>query len=148
MLKNGSEEEGYLMDVLWQESYKAAMLELDPVKRGQRIEAAHAAIQRRKEELTKEDRRGSCQDEQQALAEALPNLRALNRVGLKSSTQSRMKRRCREPLTPSWRRRKFECAELLRHVRVVTDPKKLAYLNAEVERRAREEQAESKRNRT
>ncbi|SRR5260221_6892477 len=135
------------MDVLWQELYKAAMLELDPVKRGHRIEAVHAATQRRKEELTKKDRGGSCQDEQQAL-EALANVRALHRVEFKSSTQSSTKRLCRELLTPSWRRRKFECAELLRHVRVVTDPKKLAYLNAEVERRAREEQAESKRSRT
>jgi hypothetical protein len=136
------------MDVLWQELYKAAMLELDLVKRGRRIEAAHAAIQRRKEELTKEDRGGSCQDEQQALVEALANVRALHRVEFKSSIQSSTKRLCRELLTPSWRRRKFECTELLRHVRVVTDPKKLAYLNAEVERRAREEQAESKRSRT
>ncbi len=136
------------MDVLWQELCKAAMLELDPVKRGHRIEAAHAAIQRRKEELTKEDRGGSCQDEQQALIEALAKVRALHRVEFKSSTQASTKRLCRELLTPSWRRRKFECAELLRHVRVVTDPKKLAYLNAEVERRAREEQAESKRSRT
>jgi hypothetical protein len=136
------------MDALWQELYKAAMLELDPVKRSEKIEAAPAAIQRRKEELTKEDRGGSCQDEQQALVEALPNLRALHKAGFKSSPQSRMKRLCRGPLTPSWRGRNFECAELLSHVRVVTDPKKLAYLNAEVERRAREEQAESKRNRT
>jgi len=135
------------MDVLWQELYRAALLELDRVKGGQRIEAAHAAIQRRMEELTKDDRDGSGRDEHQALA-ALPNLRALRRVRFKSSTQSGMKRLCRELLTPSWRRRKFECAELLRHVRVVTDPEKLAYLNAEVERRAREEQAESKRNRT
>jgi hypothetical protein len=59
-----------------------------------------------------------------------------------------MKRLCRKFLVPSWRRRRFDCGELLRHIRIVTDPKKLAYLNAEVERRAREEQAESKRNRT
>ena len=51
---------------------------------------------------------------------------------------------CRELLTRSWRGRQFECAELLRHVRIVTDPKKLAYLNAEVERRAREEEAKSR----
>ena len=132
------------MDVLWQELYKAPMLELDPLKRGQTIEAARADIQRPVEELTKDDRDGSCRDEQQALAEALPNLRLLHRVEFKSS-ESNMKRLCRELLTPSWRRRRFECAELRRHVRVVTDPKKLAYLHAEVERRAREEEAESKR---
>jgi hypothetical protein len=54
-----------------------------------------------------------------------------------------MKRLCRDFLTPSWRRRQFDCAELLRHIRVVTDPKMLAYLNAEVEKRAREERTES-----
>ena len=136
------------MGVLWQELYKAAMLELDRVKRGQRVEAAHVAVQRRMEELAKDDRHGSWRDEHQDLAEALRNLRAPHRVELSSPTQSGMKRRCREPLKPSLRKRSFECAELLRHVRVVTDPKELAYLNAEVERRAREEQAESKRNRT
>ncbi len=135
------------MDVLWRELHKAAMLDLDRVKSDQRVEAAHVATQRPTEELTKNDRDGSCGNEQQVLAEALPNFRALQRVEFKSSTQSNRKRLCRELLTPSWRRRKFECAELLRHVRVVTDPKKLAYLNAEVERRAREEQAESKTNR-
>ena len=133
------------MNVLWQELYKAAMLEPDRVKRDKRIDAAHAAIQRRMEELTKDDRGGSCQDEQQSLVDGLLNLRAPKRVEFKSSTRSNRKRMCRELLTPSWRRRQFECAELLRHVRVVTDPKKLAYLNAEVERRAREEQAESER---
>jgi hypothetical protein len=134
------------MGVLWQELYKAAMLELDRVKRGQRIEAAHVAVQRRMEELPKDDRDGSCRDERQVLAKALHDLRALHRTD--SSIQSGMKRLCRDPLKPSLRRRSFECAELLRHVRVVTDPQELAYLNAEVERRAREKQAESKKNRT
>jgi hypothetical protein len=46
-----------------------------------------------------------------------------------------MKRICREPMTPSWRRRHLSSADLLRHARIVTDPEKLAYLNAEVERR-------------
>ena len=135
------------MGVLWMELYNAAMLELDRVKHGHRVEAAYAAVERRMEELAKDDRDGSCQDERQVLAEALHNLRAKHAVGFKSSTQSGMKRWCREPLKPSLRRRSFECSELLRHVRVVTDPEKLAYLNAEVERRAREKQAESKKNR-
>jgi hypothetical protein len=46
-----------------------------------------------------------------------------------------MKRMCRQQLTPSWRRRQLTCEELLRHVRIVTDPEKLAYLNAEAKRR-------------
>jgi hypothetical protein len=148
MLTDGSEKRGNPMDVLWRELYKAAMVELDREKRDQRVEAAHVALQRPTEELTKDNRDGGSGNEPQAVAEALSNLRALQRVEFKSSTQSSMKRLCRQLLTPSWRRRKFECAELLRHVRVVTDPKKLAYLSAEVERRAREEQAESKTNRT
>ena len=45
-----------------------------------------------------------------------------------------MKRMCRHWL-PSWRRRQVSSAELLRHASIVTDPEKLAYLNAEVEKR-------------
>jgi hypothetical protein len=41
--------------------------------------------------------------------------------------------RCRHRLAPSWRR--VSSAQLLRHARIVTDPEKLAYLIAEVERR-------------
>jgi hypothetical protein len=46
-----------------------------------------------------------------------------------------MKRMCRELITPSWRRRHLSSADPLRHARIVTDPEKLAYLNAEVEKR-------------
>jgi hypothetical protein len=45
-----------------------------------------------------------------------------------------MKRMCRELITPSWRRRHLSSADPLRHARIVTDPEKLAYLNAEVEK--------------
>jgi len=58
-----------------------------------------------------------------------------------------MKRLCRDILTPSWRRRQFDCPGLLRHIRIVTDPKMLACRNAEVEKIAREERTGSnKRN--
>lgn len=57
-------------------------------------------------------------------------------------------RMCRELPIPSWRRRRFECTAMLRHVSVVTDPTKLAFLNAEVERRLRETQADLKRKTT
>ena len=136
------------MGVFWMELYKGAMLELDRVERGRKIAAAYAAVQRRMEELAKGDRDGSWRDERQVLAEALHNLRVPHGVEFNSSTQSGTKRRCREPLKPSLRTRSFECAELLRHLRIVTDPKELAYLNAEVERRAREKQAESKKKST
>jgi hypothetical protein len=46
-----------------------------------------------------------------------------------------MKRLCRELITPSWRRRHLSSADPLRHARIVTDPEKLAYLTAEVEKR-------------
>jgi hypothetical protein len=46
-----------------------------------------------------------------------------------------MKRMCRELITPSCRRRQLSSADPLRHARIVTDPEKLAYLTAEVEKR-------------
>ena len=48
-----------------------------------------------------------------------------------------MKRMCRQFLTPLWRRRLLAVTELLRHATIVTDRKKLACLNAEVEKRKR-----------
>ena len=44
-----------------------------------------------------------------------------------------MKQMCRE-ITSSLRRRQLAVTELLRHARIVTDPKTLAHLNAEVAR--------------
>ena len=48
-----------------------------------------------------------------------------------------MKQTCRE-MTSSLRRRQLAVTELLRHARIVTDPKTLAYLDAEVARRKEE----------
>jgi hypothetical protein len=45
-----------------------------------------------------------------------------------------MTRMCRHGLTPSWRRRQVSSPDVLRHARIVTDPEKLAYLSAEVEK--------------
>ena len=45
-----------------------------------------------------------------------------------------MKHRCRK-IRSVMRRRQVVVAELLRHARIVTDPEKLAGLNAEVARR-------------
>jgi hypothetical protein len=42
---------------------------------------------------------------------------------------------CRKTTAPIWRRRQLAMTELLRCARVVTDPKKLAGLNAKVARR-------------
>jgi hypothetical protein len=46
-----------------------------------------------------------------------------------------MKRMCRQRLTTTSRRRLLTCEEILRHARIVTDPEKLAYLNAEAKKR-------------
>jgi len=43
-----------------------------------------------------------------------------------------MQRLCRKTTAPTWRRRQLAMTELLRRARIVTDPKKLAYLNAKV----------------
>ncbi len=64
-------------NVPWQEFYRAAMLELDPIKLRQRIEEAHAAIQGYREDPT-----GSA-EERQEMADALDNLRALLKIEFK-----------------------------------------------------------------
>ena len=57
-----------------------------------------------------------------------------------------MKQMCRE-MNSSLRRRQLAVAELLRHARIVTDSKTLAYLDAEVTRRKGEaENAASEQN--
>jgi len=43
-----------------------------------------------------------------------------------------MQRLCRKTTAPIWRRRQFAMTELLRCARVVTDPKRLACLQAKV----------------
>ena len=72
---------------LWQEAYKAAMLERDQAKLLKKIEDAHAAIQRRIEEL----KLGSDQDgssaERQAIADALHGLRTIQKLASGSSTE-------------------------------------------------------------
>jgi hypothetical protein len=71
-------------DGLWLESYRAAMLELDPIKLVKRIEAARTAIERRNEELPGSNRNGSAVEERQVITDALENLRALQRVDFRS----------------------------------------------------------------
>ncbi len=46
-----------------------------------------------------------------------------------------MQRMCRKVSAPAWRRRQLAMTEVLRRARVVRDPSKLAYLNAEVAKR-------------
>jgi hypothetical protein len=62
------------------------MLELDGARLDHRIAAAHAAMQRRMEELPANNGdSGGSLDEHRAIADALQNLRTLQRVELKSS---------------------------------------------------------------
>jgi hypothetical protein len=42
-----------------------------------------------------------------------------------------MKGQCRATIRPTWRTREMAVTELLRHATVVSDPVRLAYLNAE-----------------
>jgi hypothetical protein len=53
-----------------------------------------------------------------------------------------MKYTCRHLLTPPWRRRQRIWQEVFPHARIITDPKKLAQLNAAVANRKRKEEAE------
>ncbi len=61
------------------------MLELDPKKLQEKIEAAHAALQQRTQEvLVADDRDGGLLEERLAIADALHSLRTLQKVELGS----------------------------------------------------------------
>jgi hypothetical protein len=60
---------------VWQELYRAALLEVRPEQLRPRIDAAEAAIQQRLAELRQGD--SSCEDERHALVDALAGLRIL-----------------------------------------------------------------------
>ena len=75
-------------DISWQRLCNAATLEVDRGKLHKRIEAAHEAIQRRlKEQVSNHD--GTPAEEQHALAEAVQNLRQLQRMNFRSSGRAR-----------------------------------------------------------
>jgi hypothetical protein len=68
-------EEGATMNVMWQEKYREALLELRPEELPRRIEAAERAIQQRIED---EERSGPISSaEQQAIDDAFRGLRLL-----------------------------------------------------------------------
>jgi hypothetical protein len=71
-------------NVSWQELYTAAMLELDRTMLPSRIEAAQAAIRQAMEELVGNHKIGTG-EETQAMADALRNLRTLQRVEFRIS---------------------------------------------------------------
>jgi hypothetical protein len=72
---------------MWQELYKAAMLELNPVELPKRIEVADAAIRRRNEEL-RVSYDPSTSSERQEIADALNSLRVLRSIESKSHSLS------------------------------------------------------------
>lgn len=125
----------------WQGLYEAAMLELNPTELLNKIGIAQDAIRRRCEDLMHAD--SSCSsEERRAIADALTNLGALERLELKllhaarsqkrHTGKSTMKRMCRDLSAALWSRRRSPSA-LLRHARFVTDPRKLAQLHAQAD---------------
>ena len=72
-------------DYPWRKLYEAAMLELDRIKLQERIAAAHAALQRRTEELILADCPNTDSlEERQAISDALHSLRTLEKIELGS----------------------------------------------------------------
>jgi hypothetical protein len=78
-------------NILWQELYTAAMLELDRTNLQGRIEAAQAAIRQAMEEPIRNSRLGAVEDTQ-AMADALRNLQTLQRVEFRTSEPARAQR--------------------------------------------------------
>jgi hypothetical protein len=68
--------------------YKAAMLEVDQSKLRERIGVAHAALQRRIEELKLAGNHDESSAERHAIAEALDSLRMLQKLGSKPSPEA------------------------------------------------------------
>ncbi len=66
------------MRLWWQETYRAALLEVQPEELGRRIEAAEKAIYQRSEELKQIGPQSV--EEQQAIADALRALQVLART--------------------------------------------------------------------
>jgi hypothetical protein len=70
----------------WQELLKAAMIELDPAKLAERIQAARVAIRRRIEELEFSDSADRSQ-ERDAITDGLRSLQVLEQVEFRSVNQ-------------------------------------------------------------
>ncbi len=70
-------------DVRWQHLYETAIVEPDPATLVEKIRLASAAMQQRRKDLAQTHDAGSV-EEQRALADALKNLEALERLELRS----------------------------------------------------------------
>jgi hypothetical protein len=75
----------------WQEAYKDAMLERDQGRLLKKIEDAHAAIQRRIEELKLGSDHDGSSGERQAIADALHSLRTIQELASRSFAEGSRK---------------------------------------------------------
>ena len=121
------------------------MIKLNPMELPNKIRIDEAVMRERANELMP-SRDDSSIEEQRAIADALNNLALLERVELRpafgvQTNQQRsrkgrtMRRMCRH-FTKSGSNRQL-ASTVLRHLRIVTDPKKLAWLYAEADRQKR-----------
>lgn len=74
-------------DAPWWQLYRAAMLELELSELPKRIEAAQIAIRGCMDNLSASNDDGGGVEERQRMADALENLRTLQRVEVRSSTK-------------------------------------------------------------
>jgi hypothetical protein len=70
----------------WRELYEAALLEVNPADLQKGIELACQAMRQRSDDLTRSSQPGAL-DELRAIADALQNLRTVQRVELRSSSE-------------------------------------------------------------
>ena len=82
-------------DYVWNEPYRAAILETDEAKLPNRLKAAKAAIDARLHELQSDH--GGTPEERQAISDALARLTVL-RGELESRSQSAVCRICKQPI--------------------------------------------------
>jgi hypothetical protein len=71
----------------WRELYEAALLEVNPPDLQKGIERACPAMRRRSDDLTRSSEPGAL-EELRAIADALQNLRTVQRVELRSSIEA------------------------------------------------------------
>jgi hypothetical protein len=71
----------------WRELYEAALLQVNPADLQKGIELACQAMRQRSDDLTRSSQPGAL-DELRAIADALQNLRTVQRIELRSSIEA------------------------------------------------------------
>jgi len=133
--------------VQWQGFYEAEMLELNPAQLPNNIGIAHADIRERCQELMRAGSSGSSEERSDRRCSLQPA--SARKIGIEVAPRSPeprppnrhirrniMKRACRDLSAASGHRRR-SATVLLRHARFVTDPKELAQLYAQANKRKR-----------